>query len=339
MQRMNLRRRGDRGATAVVVAILLLVLVGVGALAVDLGAVWSDRKQLQNGADAGALAIAQACSKDVNSPDCAYDSPAATTFAQNNKLDANANGQVVDLLKTGSTRYVTVRARHDQPRQLWLAQVLGFDSTSQERTATASWGGIPSSMNTVPIAVSYCQFKWQNDGKTPSGGDPVVVELKSNFNKTDLKQGEDSCLAPGAHNEIGGGFGWIVPNDGCSVVTTQEGWVEAKTGVSIGCDATKLAAIFGGPTEGNVVFLPLFDDYRKNSKTETPATAYHIDGYAAIRVTGYCFDKNDAMWNAPGCNSGHPYFAGNFIAFGTLESLADGGTDQGFNLVTVNLIG
>lgn len=337
MQRLNRHSRPwalfagpERGATAVVIAIMLVVLMGFAALAVDVGALWSDKKQLQNGADAGALAIAQACAKDPKSAECvAGTNPAAVTFAEDNKFDANASGTVTVL----TSNSVTVRTT--TTRELWFAKVLGFTATPVSAEATASWDGIPSTMSTIPIAVSYCQFKWQNDGKTPSGGDPVVVELKSNFNKTDLKKGEDYCLAPGAHNEIGGGFGWIVPASGCSVTTTEDGWVEAKTGVSIGCDAKELAKIFGGPTAGNVVFVPLFDDYRKNSKTETPATGYHIDGYAAVKITAYCFDKKDAEWNAPGCNAGHPYFEGDFIEFGTLDSLTEGGTD--FGLVTVKL--
>lgn len=46
----------ERGAIAVVVAILAVVLVGVSALAVDLGVAYSDRRLMQNASDAAATA-------------------------------------------------------------------------------------------------------------------------------------------------------------------------------------------------------------------------------------------------------------------------------------------
>ena len=54
----------DRGATTVVVVILLSVfLLGLGAIAVDAGSWYAEKAQVQNGADAGALAVAQSCAE------------------------------------------------------------------------------------------------------------------------------------------------------------------------------------------------------------------------------------------------------------------------------------
>ena len=56
---MRCKRRlltGAEGATAVVVALLMAVLLGVGALAIDLGQIFTERHFLQNTADAAALA-------------------------------------------------------------------------------------------------------------------------------------------------------------------------------------------------------------------------------------------------------------------------------------------
>ncbi|MEJ5358010.1 MAG: pilus assembly protein TadG-related protein [Desulfobacterales bacterium] len=49
-------RKGQNGATIVVVAICLVVLIGFAALAIDIGFLYSTRNELQNTADAGALA-------------------------------------------------------------------------------------------------------------------------------------------------------------------------------------------------------------------------------------------------------------------------------------------
>ena len=50
------RLRDERGAVAVMVALLMVPLIGFAAIAIDVAAMWSERQQLQNGADAGALA-------------------------------------------------------------------------------------------------------------------------------------------------------------------------------------------------------------------------------------------------------------------------------------------
>ena len=52
----------ERGAAGVLVAVMMLVLIGVGAIAVDVGQIYAERAELQNAADAGALAGAEICS-------------------------------------------------------------------------------------------------------------------------------------------------------------------------------------------------------------------------------------------------------------------------------------
>ena len=45
----------------VLVALLLAVLIGVGALVIDAGTFFAEKRELQNGADAAALAVAADC--------------------------------------------------------------------------------------------------------------------------------------------------------------------------------------------------------------------------------------------------------------------------------------
>ena len=52
-------RLSERGASAILVALALLVLMGFAAIAVDGGILFSDRRQQQSAADGGALAAAQ----------------------------------------------------------------------------------------------------------------------------------------------------------------------------------------------------------------------------------------------------------------------------------------
>jgi Putative Flp pilus-assembly TadE/G-like len=90
-------RGRERGAIASIVAIFLGtgVLLGVGALVIDTGSLLYERRQLQSGADATALSIAQTCVEAGLSPQCgAPDISAGSTLvnlAGNNAADQLTN--------------------------------------------------------------------------------------------------------------------------------------------------------------------------------------------------------------------------------------------------------
>lgn len=66
MRRLTRGRGQERGAVAVIVAVLfgMFVLTGVAALTIDAGSLYAERRVLQNGADAASLALAQACANN-----------------------------------------------------------------------------------------------------------------------------------------------------------------------------------------------------------------------------------------------------------------------------------
>ncbi len=78
--------RDDRGAIGVLVAVLLGagVLLGMGALVIDVGQIYQNQAELQNGADAAALGVARQCSQGICAPGTALDT--ALRYA-----DANAS--------------------------------------------------------------------------------------------------------------------------------------------------------------------------------------------------------------------------------------------------------
>jgi Flp pilus assembly protein TadG len=61
-----------------------VTLLGFVAIAVDVGVIYSERAQLQNGADASAIALAQKCAKDTTDADCSTTSSLATSLANQN---------------------------------------------------------------------------------------------------------------------------------------------------------------------------------------------------------------------------------------------------------------
>jgi Flp pilus assembly protein TadG len=98
LDRLAGRRPGrvhdDRGAVAVIVAILLAggVLLGFLALVIDVGELYLERQQLQSGADSAALALAHACAAATS--DCANlgaISALAQTYANQNSADGVSN--------------------------------------------------------------------------------------------------------------------------------------------------------------------------------------------------------------------------------------------------------
>ena len=139
MRRLIRRDRRERGAVAVVVAISMVVLMGFVAISVDVGSIYSDRQQLQNGADAGALAIAESCQRGS----CV---DTADKYVKANKLDGQATGKAVINTTAGS---VTVEA--DSIHQNWFAGVLGMPTTPISAKASASWG-YPSGGAVLPLA-------------------------------------------------------------------------------------------------------------------------------------------------------------------------------------------
>lgn len=82
-------RNHEEGAVATIVAVLVLggVVMGMLALTVDVGAIWAERRQLQNGADATSLALADACARGA--VECSVD-------PKTNKLELLSNANAED---------------------------------------------------------------------------------------------------------------------------------------------------------------------------------------------------------------------------------------------------
>jgi Flp pilus assembly protein TadG len=88
----------ERGAVAALVAIVFGsgVMVGLGAIVIDAGQAYSERAQLQNGADSAALAVAARCSLGAATCDIATTaSSIAGTYAGKNAKDGTSTVTLV----------------------------------------------------------------------------------------------------------------------------------------------------------------------------------------------------------------------------------------------------
>jgi Flp pilus assembly protein TadG len=142
--------RDETGATAVIVALVLIALFAMIVITVDVGGLLLRQRAMVNGSDAGALAAARSCSDELDTSSAESQSD---TFAIANVSGlVAANGGVIDLVNCDNgAGYVTVE--YSYPQQLFFAPVLGFANTSAVVTqATAAWGPLGGG-RTVPIII------------------------------------------------------------------------------------------------------------------------------------------------------------------------------------------
>lgn len=319
VRQKNVRYDGERGAVSVIVALMLVVLLGFGAIAVDVGMLYSERTQLRNGADAAALAIAQKCSRDTSDVDCSTTSSLAASFANSNATDGLSNVKSTVLDKTNRNVTVTVGSQEagHAPNQvsLFFAQVFGLNTTEVNATSSAQWG-IPSKGPAIlPLALAYC--KLDLTAGSPSGAVQV------------LQQAVNDC------GGIPGGFGWINNPGGTTCrltltagTSTDTGiWFSSNTGAST--PSTCTAADFSQMND-QTVLLPLYD-----LATGTGSSGmYYVKGFAAFHVTGYQFPS--IGWTTGG-NLPSKSIRGYFVKFVSLAQAFELGNAPDYGTSVVRL--
>ncbi|NYJ74294.1 pilus assembly protein TadG-related protein [Allobranchiibius huperziae] len=268
----------ERGAVSVVVALLMVPLLGFAALSIDIAGMWSEQQQLQSGADAGALAVAQDCARN----NCQTPSQTVQTMATANVNDGLATATVTPGV-TPTSGQVTVS--NAGVRHYLFAEVLGHSQATITTTATAGWGSPTGGTAALPLTFSICEFNAQTGGGLPSGTTTRVIYF--------TKSSGTNCTGP-SHNAVPGGFGWVTPDSGtCSATSSTSSMLSSSTGSSVpgGCTAANIAA-----QQGQVVLLPIFDQASGNGAN----ASYHVYGYAAFRLVGYNF-KSKYTFNASEC--------------------------------------
>lgn len=264
----------EQGAVSVIVAILLVTLLGFTAIAVDVGAIYSERAQLQNGADAAAMAAAQKCAKNTSNADCSTTSTLAGDLANRNALDGMSNVYDIQLDTTARTVSVTTSAKEkggpDNSISLFFANALGIASKEVGAQSKATWGSPSKGPVILPLAIAHCKLN------IPAGGTQGAEQT--------LEQAVNGC------GGIPGGFGWMTTTTTtkCSVTATAGAsnnagiWFDSDTGASAptACTAADFAQM-----NNQTVLLPLYD-----IATGTGSSGkYYIKGFAAFHVTGYQF--------------------------------------------------
>ena len=151
----RLPNSSDRGAVAITVALSLVALMGAAAIAVDLGYVWSQRRNMVTATDSAALAAAR---------DYAFDEVGCPATADD-YLDANhPTAQLVSCSADGTSEFghVTVDASTDV--DYFFARVLGHNSGTVESSTSVKWG--------IPYGITQDQRPFGLCGALPDGQIP-----------------------------------------------------------------------------------------------------------------------------------------------------------------------
>lgn len=203
VRRMRLRTEG--GQVLLVAALLIPVLLGMAAIAVDIGSYADDKRNLQNAADA----IALAASHDMCTPDphdCSNTSAAQATaadYAAKNNIDTS----IVNVSFSGGNSAPEVRVTIGHSHAFAFMKVLGINSRNVSVVAAAakvSPGGVPGA---VPFGVTQATVDATGYGQTvtlkydASGGSisgnfgPIDIDgTGSPPYEADLKSGSPSIM-------------------------------------------------------------------------------------------------------------------------------------------------
>jgi Flp pilus assembly protein TadG len=264
--RARRRLAGEHGASAVLIALLLVPVLGFTAIAVDIGALYAEKARLQTAADAAALAVARDCARGA----CGNMQATAQSLVDANLGDATAAPPVLGSNPTSVT--VTGRTATEH----WFAPVLGHEASQVAATATVAWGAPSAGTAALPLIFSWCEFSAQTGGGIPSTTTERTIVLP--------KKSDAGCTGP-SHMFVPGGFGWLVTDGNrtsCRATSSVGGRFTSETGnnPSQGCDVEDIAEL-----TGQTVLLPIFDEYGGTGSNAW----YHVYGYAAFTITGYHF--------------------------------------------------
>lgn len=282
-------RDAERGAIAAIIAVLMVILLGMAAISIDVAKLYSERAQLQNGADAVALMVAHKCAKDPNDSNCRHDAPLAKKLAGNNAVDGASNVESITI--NGGTVTVITGAEEAgagvNSVSTFFAGVLGAPTVEVGARSSAEWGSPRAGRPPFPLAFSICQVT----GKV----NQEIQLLMSHALAKD--KGNSSCINKSG-KEVPGGFGYLPTAAGtCSPnvdLDINGGWAPSDPGVNEPALCT--AELYSWAAEINagreiIAFLPVFDEVRYTGKNAD----FHLVSFAAFKVVGWRLSGDSAL--------------------------------------------
>ena len=313
----------DRGATIVLTAIVLAVILGMAGLVVDVGALYQERRELSNGADAAVLAIAENCGVG-RACDQATAEATARRYAAANARDDTAAVDLVALdvaVRTVTVQTSTLTPSGGEVVEPYFARVVGFDGATVRAAATAIWGYPSALRSSIPLIISECEFPV--GAALPTASRVIYFHDGNSAEPCNAQAGMDTD----GDGVLAGGFGWLVSAGECQVNLATGQWISDDPGASptTGCSPDTMLALVGTD-----VPLPFFDDTDGLGSNGR----YHIAGFGLFHVTGFNFG---GLFKAPDpatapCNGDERCISGYFTR-GVIYDGEPGGSDHGLVLV------
>jgi Flp pilus assembly protein TadG len=349
---LTLMGQDDRGVAGLLVAILIGggVLLGVGALAIDVGQIYAERAQLQSGADAGALAVARDCANGVCTPSSAQSyansnsghGSAAVSVCGSGGLGAcpTTTGALTDCPPDppAGTNFVDVRTSTLMPSGSTLLPpvfastlVSGYNGTTVRACAQADWGP-PSAAFGVGVTFSACSWDLATNSGAVFAAQPPAVPAASydQVMKLHTTTSSTSCPTEPAGADAPGNFGWTLdPKNDCTtpIISGSYGG-QTGNGVTAAC----MAALSADQANKTVIYIPI---YVSVSGTGGNAT-FTLKGFAAFVITGYSlpgFFASDWLNPANDCKGSDKCINGYFTQGLIPNPVPIGGQDLGANVI------
>jgi hypothetical protein len=193
MRMMRGRVNDERGATIVIVGLVMVAVLGMLALVTDVGGLVSMKRRVVNATDSAALAAAQSFARDQGGRcgSSGGDSTAlntATTFAQDNV------GTATNVDFSPDCNHSSVSVEYQAPVQFFFAGVIGGGNGSQvPAESTAIWGPVGKA-RPAPIMVFQSQLA--------ACGIPDTVPPQGQTIPCDLTYNADQQLGPPFWGEL-----------------------------------------------------------------------------------------------------------------------------------------
>ena len=308
---MSARLGEETGASAVMVGIMILALVGMLALTVDGGLLWTQFRRMRGANDAAALAAAYSCASGEG---MAGADAMATQVATANVGDASL---------TGPNEYpqgcevvggeVTVNYGGEQG--LLFGPAIGISSPRPVNTqATAAWGGAGGATNVVPLmlsmnrlsdcdipdgafdgtlveGVSRCFFWWdngtRNDQTELTNAEWGLVDLS-----TWASEPWDRCPGTVSQNEFGT---WVSEGyPGSLLLETTPTYVCRGTGFQGNALNNDIEA-----QAGEILYFPVNDSSRQVRRGGALCRPDGLDGPCSVyryAIIGFAALEVDEVW-------------------------------------------
>jgi len=330
-------RRDERGVIGVLVAMLLGagVLTGMAALVLDVGQIYQERAELQNGADAAALGVAKSCAlgectagvagqlADGNASSLTGGTEGVTLVCGSGSLGScpASTGSITDCPPPppAGTNFLDVYTATQTASgssllpPVFAQTVLGssYQGTTVRACAQAEWGA-PSAATADALTISACE--WDQATRQGTAYAPAPPYSQNALPAASVDQvltqnpGNDTGCATEPTGAAGPGtFGWAADATGNCTLTVTGAFFPGSAGDAM---SPSCQAVLQNAWQNQIpILVPVYVSLNN--------TSYALKGFADFVVTGYNLPsdlfESDWLDSANTCTGANYCVTGYFV--------------------------